>query len=330
MKLLILGGTAFLGRHIVEQALASGHDITLFNRGQTNPTLFDGQVEKVIGDRETDLGKLAGQRFDACIDPSGYLPGQLERSGSALENSVDRYVFISSISVYPEFTDNLDETAATAELPADADSTFYENEHYGALKVLCERAIEAAMPGRVLHVRSGLIVGPYDPTNRFTYWPVRVQRGGDMLAPAGLELPVQIIHAADQARWILHMLEQDEMGVYNVTSDNGTYNLGSVINVAAKVTGADVRPVWVPDDFLTEQAIAPWMELPLWLPKKMLGMSRVSAKKAYAAGLSLMPLEETIRSTLEWYRQQPAQEWPAGLAAEKEKNALDAWWDTLR
>jgi len=330
MKLLILGGTAFLGRHIVEQALAAGHDVTLFNRGQTNPTLFDGQVEKLLGDRESDLEKLAGQRFDACLDPSGYLPGQLATSGLLLKDCVDRYVFISSVSVYPEFTDNLDETAATAELPADADPTVYDNQHYGALKVLCERAIEAAMPGRVLHVRSGLIVGPYDPTNRFTYWPVRVQQGGDMLAPSGPELPVQIIHAADQARWILHMLEQDKMGVYNVTSDNGVYDLGTVIDVAAKVTGADVRPVWVPDSFLTEQAIQPWMELPLWLPSEVLGMSRVSAKKAYAAGLSLMSLEEMIRSTLDWYQQQPEQEWPAGLAEDKEKTVLDAWWASLR
>jgi 2'-hydroxyisoflavone reductase len=330
MKLLILGGTAFLGRHIVEQALEAGHDVTLFNRGQTNPTLFDGQVEKLVGDRAADLGKLAGQRFGACIDPSGYLPGQLETSGSVLRDSVDRYVFISSISVYPEFTDNLDETATIAELPADADAAVFHDEHYGALKVLCERAIEAAMPGRVLHVRSGLIVGPYDPTNRFTYWPARVQKGGDMLAPAGPGFPVQIIHAADQARWILHMLEQDEMGVYNVTSDNGTYTLGDVIDVAAQVTDADARPVWVPDNFLTEQGVQPWMELPLWLPTAMLGMSRVSAKKAFDQGLSLMSLEETIRSTLEWYRQQPEQDWPAGLDADKEKAALEAWWRTLR
>jgi len=330
MKLLILGGTVFLGRHLVEQALAAGHEVTLFNRGQTNPELFEGQVEKIIGDRSRDLANLAGREFDACIDPSGYLPGDVEKSADALKDCVNRYVFISSISVYPDFTTDMDESAPTAELPPDADPETYDIAHYGPLKALCEQAIEKAMPGRVLHVRSGLIVGPYDPTNRFTYWPARIARGGDMLAPQGPEFPVQIIHAADQARWILQMLQTDQMGIFNVTSDNGTYTLGDVIAAGCRVTGAEVNPIWVPTGFLLEQKVAPWMELPLWLPDDMLDMSRVNAGKAYAAGLTLQPLDDTIRSTLDWYQQEPERDWPAGLAAEREQAVLTAWRNQTR
>ena len=325
MKLLILGGTQFLGRHLVEQALAAGHQITLFNRGRTNPDLFAGQVEKVIGDRATDLNRLGGRRFDACIDPSGYLPGDLAAAGAELADQVNRYVFISSISVYPKFVEGMDESGELARLPADASSTEYDNQHYGALKVLCEQAIEDAMPGRVLQVRSGLIAGPYDPTHRFTYWPVRVEAGGQLLAPVGSDFPIQMIHAADQARWILHMLETDQMGVFNVTSDNGTYTLGDIIDTTRTLTGSTAEPVWVPSEFLLAENVGPWMELPLWLPDAALNMSRVSAAKAVASGLSLMPLKDIIDSTLQWYRQEPPREWPAGISAARECELLDAW-----
>jgi 2'-hydroxyisoflavone reductase len=323
IKLLILGGSVFLGRHIVEQALAAGHEVTLFNRGQTNPELFDGEVEKVHGDRATDLGKLKGKTFDACIDPSGYLPAQLDTAGKVLGDQVDRYVFISSISVYPEFTaPNMDEHSPLSQLPDGVADTVYDQQYYGAFKVLCEQAIEAQMPGRVLQVRSGLIVGPYDPTNRFTYWPVRLAKGGEVLCPESPSFPVQIIHAADQARWILHMLETDQMGTFNVTSDNGTYTMGDLVTAAETVTGADIRPVYASSEFLLENKVAPWMELPLWLPDDYINMSRTSASKAVAAGLELIPLTEVIRSTLEWYNSIPEQDWPAGLAPEKEQQLL--------
>lgn len=325
MKLLILGGTVFLGRHIAEQALAAGHEVTLFNRGQSNPQLFDGEAEKVAGDRMQSLDRLAGRRFDACIDPSGYLPGQLEISGRMLGSLVDRYVYISSISVYPQFVANMDESAAVDVLPDDVDRTVYDERHYGAFKALCEQTIEAAMPGRVLHVRSGLIVGPYDPTNRFTYWPVRASKGGDMLAPVGPDLPVQIIHAADQARWILHMLASGQIGTYNVTSDNGTYTLGDVIDATTNVTGAVTNPIYVPSGFLFENKVAPWMEMPLWLPEGHTAMSQVSARKAVRAGLTLMPLTEVVRSTLAWYDMEPERDWPAGLAPDREAALLRAW-----
>ncbi len=325
MKLLVLGGTKFLGRHIVEQALAAEHDVTLFNRGQTNPELFEGEVRKVIGDRMTDLGLLGDESFDACIDPSGYIPGHLEAAGEALKDKVNRYVFISSLSAYAGFPDDQDESGVEAEIPEDVDTSLYDIKYYGELKVLCERAIEAVMPGRVLHVRSGLIVGPYDPTNRFTYWPARISRGGSFVAPVGPDFPVQIVHAADQARWILKMLEDDKMGVYNVQSDNGAYTISDVIDATLKATGVDAEPVYMSSAFLTEHEVGPWMELPLWLPDDMVGMSRTSAKKAINAGLTFMPLEDVVRSTLDWFNSEPEQDWPAGLPAEKEAALLDAW-----
>ncbi len=325
MRLLILGGTVFLGRHLVEQGLAAGHEVTLFNRGQTNPELFEGQVETIVGDRNEGLGQLAHRQFDACIDPSGYLPGHLEKAGQQLKDCVEHYAFISSISVYPKFTEGMDESGTLDVIPNNVDLTTYDNQYYGAFKVLCEQAIETEMPGRVLHARSGLIVGPYDPTHRFTYWPVRVSKGGDMLAPVGPELPVQLIHAADQARWILQMLGAGKTGTFNVTSDSGTYTLGDVIDATIEVTGSDANPIWVPSDFLLDKEIAPWMGLPLWLPEKMLNMSRVSASKAKASGLQLMPLPEVIRDTLGWYDQQPERDWPAGISAERESEILRAW-----
>ncbi len=330
MKLLILGGTAFLGRHLVEVALRAGHEVTLFNRGATNPDLFAGQVEKVTGDRNSDLTRLAGQRFDACIDTSGYLPGALKSAGAALKDAVDRYVFISSISVYPQFPAGLNEAAQLAELPEGYDTTVYEDRFYGALKVACEREIEAAMPGRVLHVRSGLIVGPYDPTHRFTYWPARIASGGRFAAPVSARYPIQMIHAADQARWILHMLDIDQMGAFNVSSDNGSYTLGDVIQATRELTGSQAEPVWLPDEFLLDADVGPWMELPLWLPGDAVNMNRVSCTKALESGLQFMPLSRIIESTLAWHQRQPEQTWPAGLSAEREAQLLTAWQNRLK
>ena len=206
MKVLVIGGTVFLGRHVVAEALSRGHEVTLFNRGSDTES-FAGEVERVLGDRNTDIANLGDARFDYCIDTSGYLPHQLVAAGTHLASRVDRYAFVSSISVYAAFKAGMDESAALSVLPDDADPTVYDNAHYGPLKVLCEAAIEAAMPGRVLHVRSGLIVGPHDPTHRFTYWPVRVAKGGEFIAPSGPDFPIQMIHARDQARWIFDALK---------------------------------------------------------------------------------------------------------------------------
>ncbi len=323
MKLLVLGGTVFLGRHIVAEALERGHEVTLFNRG-SNTALFAGQVEQVTGDRNEGFTALDARQFDACIDTSGYLPDQMDLAGRHFADRVDQYAFVSTISVYPKYFENLDETAPVAELPDDADASDYKDEFYGPLKVLCERRIEHWLPGRVLQVRSGLIVGPYDPTNRFTYWPARVAEGGDILAPCSAELPVQMIHARDQAVWILDMLQRKQAGIFNVTSDNGTYTLGDVINATIKITGVNAAVHYASSDFLQKNDIAPWMGLPLWLPEAAQNMSRVSAAKAAATGLNLRPLTDIINDTLNWYQQQPARDWPAGISREKEREVLAA------
>ena len=210
-------------------------------------------------------------------------------------------------------------------LPEDGDPEVFRPEDYGALKALCEQAAEEAMPNRVLQVRSGLIVGPFDPTNRFTYWPVRVSQGGDMLAPARPDLPIQFIDARDQANWILDMLEAKQRGTFNLTSPSQAYMLSDLIESSARVAGVEINPIWVDDTFLIEQDVAPWMGLPLWLPEDMINMSRVNVVKAMDNGLHLRPLDEIVSDTLEWYRSLAEQEWPAGITSEKEKDVLDKW-----
>ncbi len=325
MKLLILGGTVFLGRHIVNEALAAGHEVTLFNRGKSNAEIFGDRVETILGDRSTDLDRLGVRYFDACIDPSGYLPHLVEAAARRLADHIERYAFISSISVYPQFHENLDESGTLDKLPDGVDQSVYEQKYYGAFKVLCEAAAEQIMPGRVINVRSGLIVGPWDPTNRFTYWPARVAEGGDMLAPAPPDLPIQFIDARDQAIWILDQLQKGGSGIYNVTGPPGRYTLADLISAANQVLGSDARAVWVDPDFLVQHEVAYWMGLPLWLPETAINMSRVCVDKALSTGLTLRPIEETIADTLDWYRSEPVRDWPAGISRETEQQLLQAW-----
>ena len=325
MKILILGGTVFLGRHITQAALDRGHEVTLFNRGKTHPELFEGMVEKIKGDRSEDLHLLDGRAWDACIDPSGYLPAHMTASGKQLTDCVAHYSFVSSISVYAKFVANMDESAPVVELPEGADANEYDNDNYGPLKALCETAIEAKMPGRVLQVRSGLIVGPFDPTNRFTYWPARIQEGGELLAPVVKDFPIQVIHARDQADWILDMAEHDVTGTFNVTGKMAEHNLGDLLSISTELTGSENSPVWVDETFLLEQEVGPWVEMPLWLPTSHVGMAQVNIDKLLATGFNPRSLRETVEDTLDWYNQQPAQTWPAGMSREREQSVLDAW-----
>ena len=222
MRVLILGGTQFLGRHLTEAALEAGHEVTLFNRGRSNPDLFGDRVHTVRGDRDGGLQPLATLEFDACLDPSGYVPRLVGDSAKLLAERIGHYTFISSISVYPAFTPGMTEDSplATLEDPATED---VDGSTYGGLKVLCEQAAEAHLPGQVLNVRSGLLIGPFDPTDRFTYWPVRLAAGGEFAAPVGPDLPVQIIDARDQARWIIHCMEHGHTGTFNVTGRETTF-----------------------------------------------------------------------------------------------------------
>ncbi|MDP9373627.1 MAG: SDR family oxidoreductase [Chloroflexota bacterium] len=327
MKLLILGGTLFLGRHLVDVALARGHEVTLFNRGRTAPDLFP-DLERLRGDRDGDLAALRGRRWDAVVDTSGRLPRHVRASAGTLAGGVARYIFISTISVYAGFSrPGMDESAPTGTL-ADEESEEQTGATYGPLKALCEREAEAAMPGRTLVLRPGLIVGPHDPTDRFTYWPRRVARGGEVLAPGRPDRPVQFIDARDLAGWAVRMAETGGTGVYNATGPADPLTLGRLLDACNEVGGGDARFTWVDEGFLLAEGVGPWMELPLWVPDtpEMAGFAAVDCRKAIAAGLTFRPLADTIRATLDWDATRSSNhEWRAGLAPAREAHLLAAW-----
>ena len=331
MKLLILGGTGFVGRHLVEAALARGHEVTLFNRGQHNGELYP-EVEKLRGDRDGGLAPLRGRRWDAVVDTSGYVPRLVRASAELLSEAVDHYTFISTISVYKSFSvPGLHEDAPVGTLQ-DETTEEVDGETYGPLKVLCERAAAEAMPGRVLTVRPGLIVGPHDPTDRFTYWPHRVARGGDVLAPRPPEQPVQFIDARDLTAWTLRMAETGRTGVYNATGPDDTLTLGETLDTCKSASDSDARFVWADESFLLEEGVEPWMGLPLWIPKgDMSGLQEVDCRRAIAAGLTFRPLIETVRDTLVWDATRPADaERKAGLRPEREAELLRRWRERQR
>jgi 2'-hydroxyisoflavone reductase len=328
MKLLILGGTVFLGRHLVEAAQARGHEVTLFNRGRHNPDLFP-DVEELRGDRDGDLAALKGRTWDATIDTCGYVPRVVKMSAELLTNAVKHYTFISSLSVYADCSVvGIDETAPVGTLQ---DETVEEvnGETYGPLKALCEQAAEHAMPGRVLNVRPGLIVGPYDPTDRFTYWVHRIAPGGEVLAPGSGKYLVQFIDARDLAEWNVRMMEANRTGVFNATGLDSPLTMEELLNECKTVSGSDARFTWVDEQFLLDAKVQPWMELPLWIPESdpnSAGFSAFDCRKAIAAGLTFRPLADTIRDTLAWDRTRPADvERRAGLKREREVELLELW-----
>lgn len=329
MDLLILGGTVFLGRHMAASALARGHRVTLFNRGQHNPDLFP-EAEKLRGDRTLHggLDTLKGRKFDAVIDTCGYVPRIVRESARFLAGSVDRYCFISSVSVYEDFkTPNQDETAPLGTLQ---DPTVEEvtGETYGPLKVLCEQTVEAAFPGRALSIRPGLIVGPDDSTDRFAYWPHRIARGGDVLAPGSPGALTQFIDVRDLAEWTLRLLEAGKTGIYNATGPDYPLTFGELLQVSSDVSESDTKLTWVDEAFLEAEDVKPWSELPLWIPEsqEMPGFSRISIAKAIGDGLTFRPLTETIRDTLAWDRERPQENaWKNTLARERESELLAKW-----
>jgi 2'-hydroxyisoflavone reductase len=320
LRILVLGGTKFLGRATVEAALDRGHDVTLFNRGETNPELFP-DVEKIRGDRTADLSPLEGGRWDTVVDPSGYFPDAVRRSAGALRDSVGRYLFVSSVSVYADLSEGPSEESPRAELgdhPIDEMLPEYEN--YGALKALCEDAVWEVYGDRATIVRPGLIVGPHDPTGRFTYWPHRAARGGEMVVPAPPERTVQFVDVRDLGRWLVELLERDEGGAFNATRSAVSWR--ELIDSARSVAGSDATPVWIPDEFLSEHDVGEWMELPLWLADpEWVGMNQADVSRAEAAGLSHRPLEDTIRGTLDEAETTDG----AGMKPDRELELLEAW-----
>jgi 2'-hydroxyisoflavone reductase len=325
MKILVLGGTAFLGRHLVEIALERGHTVTLFNRGKTNPDLFP-QAESIRGDRAVSLAPLTDRQWDMVIDTSGYHPKYVSASAQFLEPSVGRYVFISTISVYADFTTpDQDESAPVSRL-ADPSHAEVTGENYGPLKTHCEDEVVATYGSRSLIIRPGLIAGPHDPTDRFTYWPVRAQRGGEILAPEGPWAPVQYIDARDIAAWTLDAAANDLDGYYNATGPAEQQTIGQLLQICQQVTEVPSELTWVSPEFIASHNIAPFIELPLWVPPEMAGLMTVNCSRAITNGLHFRPTEETVHDTLAWHASRPADtQLKAGLTPEREAELLATW-----
>ena len=320
MKLLVLGGTKFLGRATVESALARGHEVTLFNRGQTNPDLFP-ETEKLHGDREHDLAALDGRTWDAVVDPSGYVPGAVRASAEKLADSAGFYLFVSSLSVYAERSRTMTEGDAVEQLGDMPDDRLLEDySNYGALKALSEQAVAETFPDRHANVRPGLIVGPHDPTGRFTYWPHRIARGGRVAAPAPPEDAVQFVDVRDLADWMVGLCERGDGGELNAVNRGVSWS--HLLETCRDVSGSDASFVWIDGKFLLEQEIGQWMELPLWIEDESdKGLHRADISRATETGLAQRPLAETVEATLELAETTEA----AGLSPERETALLEAW-----
>lgn len=330
MRILILGGTEFLGRHLVDAALTNGHEVALFNRGQTNSDLYSN-VEKLRGDRDGHLDALCGRCFDAVIDTSGYVPRVVRQSVELLKDAVMHYTFVSSISVYADFSQvGLGEDAPIGTL--EDETTENVAEHYGALKALCEREVQSTFGDRALIVRPGLIVGPHDPTDRFTYWVRRFGQGGEVLVPGRYDYPIQFIDGRDLAEWIIQMVEHKTSGVFNATGPEKALTMkGFIENLKGAIPSAGSAR-WVSEAFLQSQGVKEWAELPLWISDKTgwPGFTTVNVKRAIAQGLTCRPLLETVRDTLRWDQTRPQDSnLKAGLSHERELDLLRTWkaWD---
>jgi 2'-hydroxyisoflavone reductase len=319
MRVLVLGGTKFLGRHTVDAALARGHDVAIFNRGQTKPELFP-QVEKLRGDRDGGLDALRGRAFDAVVDTSGYVPRIVRETIEAL-GDVGHYTFVSSISVYADASTPPTESSPVAEL---TEPTEEWREAYGELKADCEDVVRERFTDAFIP-RPGLIVGPWDPTGRFTYWPQRFADGGRVLAPAPPDADAQVIDARDLAAWIVRAAETGLQGTYNAV--DRPVPRATLVETCRRVAGVAADVVWVDGAFLAEQGVGEWMELPLWLiDPAYAGMLSVDPSAALAGGLEPRPLEETVRDTLAWIAAGDAPtDTGAGLDRAKEQAVLDAW-----
>jgi 2'-hydroxyisoflavone reductase len=339
LSILIIGGTGFTGPQQVNYALARGHKVTLLNRNRTRPDLFKGQVDQLIGDLNTDVSALAGHNFDAVLDIPTTFPGWVRNVGRQLKGRVKQYVFISTISVYASnATPGEDETGKTTPMPADLDpydlTPANASRYYGALKSFSEQEVERTYPGMALIIRPGLIVGPLDRSDRFTYWPVRIDRGGEVLAPGDPSDPVQIIDARDLAEWTIQMIEKRATGVFNATGPAQPLSMSEMLYGIKGVTTAGAHFTWVPADFLRAQKVQAWRDMPVWVPPQggSVGFSRRSVAKAVAAGLTYRPLAETARDTLEWHKTRPEAEQQAlaegkiaGMSATREAEVLAAW-----
>lgn len=352
LKILVLGGTGFLGPHIVNRAIEQGHEVTLFNRGKSSPDLFK-EVERIEGDRYTDLSGLkkaveAGRKWDAVIDTFTYVPKTVTDVMDILMPAMDQFVVLSTISVYASNNEpNADESAAVAIIPDEiaAGITTHQQvgQHYGAMKARVEKAAEEKFPGKVTVIRPGLIVGPRDTTGRYTYWPVRGSEGGRMIAPGTGDDFIQIVDVRDLGDFTVECVEKKHFGIFNAVNPPSTLTMKQVVDSAIRTGGADTKAVWIPAEFLMENGVQPWQQMPAWVPNSLpgyAGFGKANTDRAVKAGLKTRSIDDTNKATLEYFnkrsREIPAErgeefaaQWRkstrGGLPPEKEAEVLKAW-----
>jgi 2'-hydroxyisoflavone reductase len=338
LRILILGGTGFTGPFQVRYALERGHKVTVFNRGKTHPGETPKEVEQLIGDRNGQLDALKNRKWDVVIDNPTMLPAWVRDAAQILKGNVERYVFISTISVFADTSKpGADESAPLAKYTGadpmkETRDTVIASKFalYGPLKALSEQEAEKSFPKQTLIIRPGLIVGPRDETDRFSYWPVRLDRGGEVLAPGEPSDPVQIIDGRDLAEWVVRMVEQREAGTYNATGPAKELGIGSMLETIKTANKSNATLTWVNADFLEAQKVAPWSDMPVWIPPRgeEAGGAQINIQRALAKGLTFRPLADTARDTLAWFKSQPAErqaKLKAGLTPERESEVLAAW-----
>jgi len=335
LSILFLGGTGFLGPHTVQYAVDRGHEVTLFNRGRSNEGLFP-QLESLTGNRDPNIGSglqaLQGRKWDCVIDTSAYVPRIAEASASLLAEHCEQYLLVSTISVYRDFSQiGMSETAPVGTL-TDKMTETVDGQTYGPLKAYCEEAVERIFKNRSTIIRPGLIVGPRDTTDRYTYWPVRVARGGQVLAPGTGQDPVQYVDARDLGQFMVHCLEKKTIGTFNATSDARNENMSALLQSCQSGINPDAEFVWADGDFLNKQQVNPWGDMPVWIPSQgeMKGITQVDVSKAMAAGLSIRDRKATAQDTWNWFqaKRQNNLTLRAGLAPEREAEVLAAWLAT--
>ena len=335
MRILILGGTGFTGPYQVRYALGRGHKITTFNRGKTHPGELPAEVEQLIGDRNGKLDALKDRQWDVVIDNPTTLPAWVRDAAQILKGNVDRYIFVSTISVYTDPPPaGVDENSPLLKYEgADPYKETLEAmraggyKTYGPLKVLSEKEAEKSFPGKTLIIRPGLIVGPHDETDRFTYWPVRIDRSGEVLSPGDPKDPVQFIDARDLAEWTIRMAENRETGIYNATGPAKPLGIGGMLDGIKDAEKSSASFTFVPYYFLKQQKVEAWSDMPVWAGDE-LGLSRTKIDKALAKGLTFRPLADTTRDTLAWFKSLPQDrqsKMRAGVTPERETDVLAAW-----
>lgn len=326
LRVLVLGGTGISGPHLVRELNTRGHKVTLFNRGKRNPALFPN-VETLIGDRNGPLDVLKGRDWDVVVDNSGYFPRQVQATAQLLKDHARHYIYVSSISAYADLTPpGIDENYKLAELD-DPNATEITNDNYGGLKAACERIVEQTFAEHQTVVRPSYIVGPGDSTDRFTYWPVRVARGGEMLAPGTPLDPIQFIDARDMAEFMRMCVERGISGRYNLCNPPGAVTIGDLLETSKRVSKSNATFVWASQQFLEQNKALESGEIPIWAPPsgKEAGATLVNSVRAVSQGLRFRDLETTVRDTLAWHEQRPAEQKAklrAGLTAERETELL--------